>query len=129
MGEIMRVLSEQDCGINELKITPESLAELIALVDKKTINMNGAKEVFEVLIDSGGNPVSIVNDRGLVQVSDTGAIEAFVDQALADNPKSVEDFRNGKTAAVKFLIGQVMRLSRGKANPQLAGQMISEKLG
>jgi aspartyl-tRNA(Asn)/glutamyl-tRNA(Gln) amidotransferase subunit B len=129
MGEVMRVLSERDCGINELKITAESLAELINLVDKKTVNMTGAKEVFEVLIDSGGDPASIVEDKGLVQVSDTGAIEVFVDQALADNPKSVEDFKNGKTAAVKFLIGQVMRLSRGKANPQLVGQMIADKLG
>jgi len=129
MGEVMRVLSERDCGINDLKITPEALAALIKLVDKKTVNMTGAKEVFEVLIDSGGDPASIVEDKGLVQVSDTGAIEVFVDQALADNPKSVEDFKNGKTAAVKFLIGQVMRLSRGKANPQLVGQMIADKLG
>jgi aspartyl-tRNA(Asn)/glutamyl-tRNA(Gln) amidotransferase subunit B len=129
MTEVMRVLSERDCSISQLKITPENLAYLIKLVEKKTVNMTGAKEVFEVLIDSGGDPATIVEDKGLVQVSDIGEIEAFVDQALADNPKSVEDFRNGKTAAVKFLIGQVMRLSRGKANPQMVSQMISEKLG
>jgi len=129
MTEVMRVLSERDCSISQLKITPENLAYLIKLVEKKTVNMTGAKEVFEVLIDSGGDPATIVEDKGLVQVSDVGEIEAFVDQALADNPKSVEDFRNGKTAAVKFLIGQVMRLSRGKANPQMVSQMISEKLG
>jgi aspartyl-tRNA(Asn)/glutamyl-tRNA(Gln) amidotransferase subunit B len=129
MGEIMRVLGERDCGIGELAVTPEALAALIGLVEKKTINMNGAKEVFEVLVDSGGDPASIVQDKGLVQVSDASELEALVDQALADNPKSVEDFKNGKTAAVKFLIGQVMRLSRGKANPQMVSQMISEKLG
>ncbi len=129
MTEVMRVLSERDCSIKELKLSPSSLASIIELVDKKTINMTGAKEVFEVVIDSGADPASIVEDKGLVQVSDTGELEVFVDKALADNPKSVEDFRNGKTAAVKFLIGQVMRLSRGKANPQLVGKMISEKLG
>jgi len=129
MGEVMRVLGERECGINDLNLTPESLAELIELVEKKTINMTGAKEVFEVLVDSGGIPATIVKDKGLVQVSDSGAIGVFVDQAMAENPKSVEDYKNGKTAAIKFLIGQVMRLSRGKANPQLVEQMISEKLG
>jgi len=129
MGEVMRVLGELECGIAELKLTPDALAELIKLVDKKTINMTGAKEVFEVLVDSGGNPATIVEEKGLVQVSDSGALGSFVDQAMADNPKSVEDFKNGKTAAIKFLIGQVMRLSRGKANPQLVEQMITDKLG
>ena len=129
MGEVMRVLGERECGISELELTPKSLAELIELVTKKTINTIGAKEVFEVLVDSGGNPANIVKDKGLVQVSDSGAIGTFVDQAMEENPKSVEDYRNGKTAAVKFLIGQVMRLSRGKANPQLVEQMISDKLG
>ncbi len=129
MGEVMRVLGERECGIGELELTPQSLAELVGLVDKKTINMTGAKEVFEVLVDSGGNPANIVKDKGLVQVSDSGAIGTFVDQAMEENPKSVEDYRNGKVAAVKFLIGQVMRLSRGKANPQLVEKMISDKLG
>lgn len=128
MGEVMRVLGERECPINELELTPKSLAELVELVSKKTINMNGAKEVFEVLVDSGGNPSTIVEKKGLGQVSDSGAIVAFVDQVMAENPKSVEDFKNGKTAAIKFLIGQTMRLSRGKANPQLLEKIISDKL-
>ena len=129
MGEVMRVLGERDCSIGDLKLTPQALAGIVELVESKTINMNGAKQVFEVVIDSEGDPATIVRDKGLAQVSDTGAIEVFVDQALAANPKSVEDFRNGKTAAVKFLIGQVMRLSKGKANPQMVSRLIEEKLG
>ena len=129
MTEVMRVLGERGCTITDLPLMPESLAALVKLVDAKTINMTGAKEVFEVLVDSGGDPNTIVKEKGLLQVSDSDAIGEFVDQAMADNPQSVEDYRNGKTAAAKFLVGQVMRLSRGKANPQLAGQMIADRLG
>ena len=129
MTEVMRVLGERTCAIGDVPLTPEALAELIKLVDAKTINMTGAKTVFEVLVDSGGDPHAIVEAKGLLQVSDTDAIGAFVDQAMADNPQSVEDYRNGKTAAAKFLTGQVMRLSRGKANPQLVGKMLAERLG
>jgi aspartyl-tRNA(Asn)/glutamyl-tRNA(Gln) amidotransferase subunit B len=128
MTEVMRVLGDRNCTITDLPLTPEALAELVKLVDAKTINMTGAKEVFEVLVDSGGDPHAIVKEKGLLQVSDSDAIGEFVDQAMADNPQSVEDYRNGKTAAAKFLVGQVMRLSRGKANPQLVGQMIADRL-
>jgi len=128
MTELMRVLSEKGVSVGELKITPQALSDLVALVDAGEISNTAAKQVFEVLVDKGGDPNTIVQEKGLAQVSDTGAIEAFVDEALADNPKSVEDYRSGKTAAAKFLVGQVMRLSRGKANPQLVGRMIEEKL-
>ena len=128
MTEVMRVLGDGTTTLSQLKLTPQALAELVKLVDAKTINMTGAKAVFEVLVDRGGDPHAIVIDKGLVQVSDTGAIEVFVDQALEENPQSVADFRNGKKAAAQFLVGQVMRLSRGKANPQLVGQMIADKL-
>ncbi len=128
MTEVMRVLGDRNCTITDLPLTPEALAELVKLVDAKTINMTGAKEVFEVLVDSGGDPHAIVKEKGLLQVSDSDAIGEFVDQAMADNPQSVEDYRSGKTAAAKFLVGQVMRLSRGKANPQLVGQMIADRL-
>ena len=129
MTEVMRVLSERDTSIGELPLEPESLAEIIKLVESKAINMTGAKQVFEVVLETGGKPSDIVEEQELAQVSDSGALEALVDQALAENPKSVADFRNGKTAALKFLMGQVMRLSRGKANPQMVNKLISEKLG
>lgn len=128
MTELMRVRSERNVRIADLPLTPEALAALIGLVSNGTINSTAAKQVFEVLVDRGGDPVAIVKERGLAQVSDSDSIEAFVDEAIAANPKSVEDFRSGKTAAAKFLVGQVMRLSRGKANPQLVGSLIEKKL-
>ncbi len=129
MTEVLRVLTERDTTLADLPLTAPALSALIGLVDAGTINMTGAKTVFEVLVDSGGDPVTIVRDRGLAQVSDTGVIVTLVDKAIASNPQSVEDYRNGKKAALQFLIGQVMRESRGKANPPMVAQMLASKLG
>ena len=129
MTEVMRVLGDHETSLASLPLTPDALAEVIKLVDAKTINMTGAKQVFEVLVDIGGDPHAIVKDKGLVQVSDSGSIGTFVDEAMAANPQSVEDYRNGKKASAQFLVGQVMRLSRGKANPQIVAQLLADKLG
>ncbi len=129
MTEVLRVLTERDTTLAALPLTAPALAALVGLVDAGTINMTGAKTVFEVLVDSGGDPARIVKDRGLAQVSDTGVIETLVDKAIASNPQSVEDYRSGKKAALQFLVGQVMRESRGKANPPMVAQMLAGKLG
>ncbi len=129
MTEVLRVLTERDTTLAALPLTAPALAALVGLVDAGTINMTGAKTVFEVLVDSGGDPATIVKDRGLAQVSDTGVIETLVDKAIASNPQSVEDYRSGKKAALQFLVGQVMRESRGKANPPMVAQMLTGKLG
>ncbi len=128
MTEMLRLLSEQDLEIENVPLTPRALAALVSLVEKKTVNTTTAKEIFAELFEKGGDPDEIVRARGLAQVSDSGAIEEFVDQAMAENPKSVEDYRSGKKAAAQFLVGQVMRLSRGKANPQMVMKMLEEKL-
>ena len=128
MTEVMRALSETGRSIGQISLTPEALARLIRLVDAKTITMPTAKEVFAELIEKGGDPRQIVQKRGLAQVSDAGAIEALADQAIAANPQSAEVFRGGKTAALQHLVGQVMKLSRGKANPQLAAEVLRRKL-
>ncbi|NQU41108.1 MAG: Asp-tRNA(Asn)/Glu-tRNA(Gln) amidotransferase subunit GatB [Lentisphaerae bacterium] len=129
MTEMLRLLGEQEMEISDVHMTSESLAELIALVDSGTLNSNSAKEVFAELFAHGGDPRAIVASRGLTQVSDADAIECFVQQAIEANPQSIEDFRNGKTQAATFLVGQVMRLSKGKANPQMVGKMIADALG
>lgn len=128
MTEMLRLLGERGLDIDDVKITPLALAGLIRLQDSGVINSTKAKEVFQELFDRGGDPQKIVADKGLAQVSDHGAIEGFVDQAIMENPKSVEDYRNGTKAALQYIVGQVMRLSKGKANPQMVGKMISEKL-
>ena len=121
-------LAEADQEIEDLKFAPEAINELIGIVDSGKISSKIAQEVFATMFESGKNPAAIVEEKGLAQVSDSGAIEGFCDQAIADNPKSAEDFRAGKKAALNFLKGQVMKLSRGKANPNLVGEMLEKKL-
>lgn len=128
MTEVLRFLSKTGMSAGELPATPLALAALVKLVDDKTVNVTTAKDIFAMLCDRGGDPEEIVKARGLGQVSESGAIEELVDRAMADNPKSVADYRGGKKAAAKFLVGQVMRLSEGKANPQVVGRLLEEKL-
>ncbi len=128
MTEVMRLLSETGTGVGACALTPAALAELVALVDDGVINGPTAKELLPEVFAKGGSPRSIVDERGLAQVSDVSALETFIAQALADNPKSVEDFRAGKKAAAGFLVGQVMKLSRGKADPKQVGRLVAERL-
>lgn len=125
----MRALMVQTgTGLTALRFKPEAIAELVGLVDQGKISSKSAQEVFEEMFNSGEAPSAIVNRKGLVQVSDTAAIESFCEQAIAANPGPVSDYRAGKTAALNFLKGQVMKLSRGKANPALVGQILERKL-
>ena len=128
MTEVMRLLSETGTGVGACALTPAALAELVALVDDGVINGPTAKELLPEVFAQGGSPRSIVNERGLAQVSDVSALEAFIAQALADNPKSAEDFRAGKKAAAGFIVGQVMKLSKGKADPKQVGRLVAERL-
>jgi len=104
------------------------VAELVELIDSGKISGKIAQEVFSDMFSTGEAPGKIVERKGLAQVSDTGAIEALCDQAIAANPGPAADFRAGKAAALNFLKGQVMKLSKGKANPALAGEILERKL-
>ncbi|MGA9778599.1 MAG: Asp-tRNA(Asn)/Glu-tRNA(Gln) amidotransferase subunit GatB [Limisphaerales bacterium] len=111
-----------------LKFKPEAILELVSLVEAKTISNSAAQQVFADMFDTGKSPTAIVQEKGLAQVSDTGAIEKFCDEAIAANPGPVADFKAGKVAALNFLKGQVMKLSKGKANPTLVGESLERKL-
>jgi aspartyl-tRNA(Asn)/glutamyl-tRNA(Gln) amidotransferase subunit B len=113
---------------DQLKFKPEAIVELVNLVDAKTISSAAAQQVFSEMFETGKAPAAIVQEKGLAQVSDTGAIEKFCDEAIAANPNSVADYKAGKVAALNFLKGQVMKLSKGKANPNLIGQILEQKL-
>lgn len=128
MTEMLRLLSAGSVSIREVPVTPKALADLVGLVDRRTINMTTAKEIFEQLFRCGGDPGEIVARQGLAQVSDTEAVERMVDQAIAANAKSVEDYLRGKKAAGQYLVGQVMRFSKGKADPKLAAEILERKL-
>ncbi len=112
----------------DLKFKPEALLELVGLVEAKTISSSAAQQVFAEMFDTGKAPAVIVQEKGLAQVSDTGAIEKFCDEAITANPNPVADYKAGKVAALNSLKGQVMKLSKGKANPALVGEILERKL-
>jgi aspartyl-tRNA(Asn)/glutamyl-tRNA(Gln) amidotransferase subunit B len=115
-------------GLANLKFQPSALLELVALVEDRTISSSTAQQVFAEMFDTGRTPRATVQERGLAQVSDTGALEKFCDDAIAANPGPAADFRSGKAAALNFLKGQVMKLSKGKANPATVGEILERKL-
>jgi aspartyl-tRNA(Asn)/glutamyl-tRNA(Gln) amidotransferase subunit B len=112
----------------DLKFKPDAILELVNLVEGKTISNSAAQTVFAEMFVSGKSPAAIVQEKGLAQVSDTGAIEKFCDEAIAANPAPVVDYKAGKVAALNSLKGQVMKLSKGKANPALVGEILERKL-
>lgn len=113
---------------DKLKFKPDAILELVELTRSATISSLSAQQVFSEMFDTGKSPMVIVQEKGLAQVSDTGAIEKFCDEAIAANPKSVADYKAGKVAALNALKGQVMKLSKGKANPALVGEILERKL-
>ncbi len=129
LGDLSRLANESGTAVAQSHVTPQALAELVGLVESKTINSKIAKDVLAQLWAEGGSARSIVERGGLAQVSDPGAVAAFVDDVVRANEKSVADFRNGKENALKFLVGAVMKASRGKANPVLVEAALRERIG
>ena len=128
MGDVMALLNAHETTIDQVVMKPAELAALAKLAAAGTINGPTLKELLPEIFEKGGDPDKIVKDRGLGAVSDVGALEAFVDQAIAANPGPVADFKAGKKAAAGFFVGQVMKLSKGKADPKLVGPMVAKKL-
>ncbi len=121
-------ITETQATLDDVKVRPTDIPELVALVDNGKISSKIAQDVFAEMFATGEAPGAIVEKKGLAQVSDTGAIEKLCDEVIAANPKSAEDFRAGKAAALNFLKGQVMKLSKGKANPAVVGEILEKKL-
>ena len=128
MAEVLALVAKENRPVQDSAITPEALGDLLKLLQANTINGPTAKALLPELFTHGGDPEAIVKERGLAQVSDTAAIEALVDAALTDNPKVVADYKAGKQAALGFLVGQVMKRSKGKASPQIVQKLLRDKL-
>ena len=128
LTEILRVLKEKNISIEEFSVEPENIGKLIKLIKANTISSKIAKDVFEILLSENKDPEIIVKEKGLVQITDNSEIEKIVEQVLNENPQSVEDYKAGKSNALKYLVGQSMRLSKGKANPQMINEMILARL-
>lgn len=129
MGDVTKHLKEMGLEIRESKLTPSHLAELLKLQNDGTISVTMAKTVLEEIFTTGKKAGEIVSEKGLFQISDQEALRAIVDQVVAENPKSVDDYKGGKEKALGFLVGQVMRLSKGKANPDLVNALLRDRLG
>lgn len=128
MGEFASQLSNAGIEIAKAPVTPENLAKLLALIAKGTISGKIAKKVFAEMWKDGADPEEIVKAQGLVQISDTGALKELVVKVIANNPKAVEDFKAGKKKAVGALVGQIMKETKGKANPKVINELLNDEL-
>lgn len=128
MVETMRLLKEREMDADDISFSAKNLAKLIQLADSQAINSSVAKEVFEVIFAEDIDPDKYVEEKGLKTVNDEGALRATIEQVIADNPQSVEDYRNGKEKAIGFLVGQTMKAMKGKANPGMVNQILKELL-
>jgi len=129
LSELLAVLNEKNQTIEEVEITPAHIAELSNSLEENKITSKQAKEVFAEMLATNKMPSEIIKEKGMEQVSDSGAIDKIVQDVLAANPKAIEDFKNGKTNVVGWLMGQVMKLSQGKANPKQATEILNKYLG
>ena len=128
LGDLSRLINLENVDIAEIKVTPSHLAELIEMVEAGSISVSMAKTVLEETFYSGEPPGHTVRERGYTQISDSSAVKAAVADAIAANPKAVADYLGGKDTATRFLIGEVMKITRGQANPELVNQLVREGL-
>ncbi|MCM1143068.1 MAG: Asp-tRNA(Asn)/Glu-tRNA(Gln) amidotransferase subunit GatB [Blautia sp.] len=128
MGETLWLMKEKEIDAEDLRFSPENLAKLIALVDSKAINGAVAKEVFEVMFEQDIDPEQYVEEKGLKTVNDEGALRKTIEEVIAGNPQSVEDYHNGKEKAIGFLVGQTMKAMKGKADPGMVNAILKELL-
>ncbi|MCI1904412.1 MAG: Asp-tRNA(Asn)/Glu-tRNA(Gln) amidotransferase subunit GatB [Enterococcaceae bacterium] len=128
MGEISAYLNAEKKELAETKLTPHNLAEMIQLIDDGTISSKIAKKVFKHLAENGGSAKSYVEEHGMVQLSDPAKLVPIIDQVLDNNEQSVADFKNGKDRALGFLVGQIMKTTKGQANPGIVNQLLREEL-
>ena len=123
--------NEKGIAVDQLEVSTENLAQLAKMVDASDVSASAATTIFEVMADTGGDPMQIAEEKNLIQKSDSGEIEALVDQVISENPKAVEDAKNNPKKAKKsagFLMGQVMQKSKGQANPKVVSQILNSKL-
>jgi len=128
MGDLLGYLNANNLEFSQVKVTGQGLGEMIGLIEKGTISGKIAKTVFKEMLETGKSPQGIVEEKGLVQINDEGAIKAVVEKVVASNPQSVADFKAGKEKAIGFLVGQVMKETKGKANPGLVNKLIVDAI-
>ncbi len=124
LGDISKILNERNMIMTDLKLTAENLVEMITLIEGNKISNTAGKTVLEVIIDEDKSPAKVVEEKGLGQISDTSALTAIVDEVIKNNDKAVNDYKNGKTNVLGFLVGQCMKASKGQGNPNILREMV-----
>lgn len=127
-GDVLRRLNDEELDIEDLKFDPKSLADLLKIIKDGKINNNTGKKVLKEMFESGKDAETIVKEKGLIQISDEGELEKIVENILDNNEQSIIDYKNGKDRAFGFLVGQVMKETRGKANPQVVNKILREEI-
>lgn len=128
MGDFFAMLNRKNATVENSPVSAENLGRLVGLIESNVISGKVAKDVFEIMAETGENPEKIVEEKGLKQVTDTSAIEAVIDTVIANNPDNVAAYRNGKVALRGWFVGQIMKESKGKANPQMVNALLDKKL-
>jgi aspartyl-tRNA(Asn)/glutamyl-tRNA(Gln) amidotransferase subunit B len=129
MGPLLGLANARGLGLDALPVSPPALAGLLKLVDSGAISAKSAKDVFDEMAASGKDAAEIVAEKGLAQISDSGALDKLVGEVLEKNPKEVDAFRRGKTKLMGFFVGEVMKATRGQANPKAVNELLRKKLG
>jgi aspartyl-tRNA(Asn)/glutamyl-tRNA(Gln) amidotransferase subunit B len=128
MGDLLRELKRDEKEIDQCPVTPKHLAEMLSMIKEGTISGKIAKDVLEEMYRTGERPGRVVQDKGWVQIVDEGEIEKAIGRAIEANPKQVEDYRKGKEKLFGFFVGEVMKQTKGKANPKLVNELLKKKL-
>jgi aspartyl-tRNA(Asn)/glutamyl-tRNA(Gln) amidotransferase subunit B len=128
MGDVLKVINEEKIDIKDFPVTPSNLGELIELINNNTISGKIAKEIFPEMLRENKRPSEIVKDKNLVQITDTGAITSIIEKVLSDHPAEVHEYLSGKDKVFGFFIGQIMKESKGKANPKIVNDILREKI-
>jgi aspartyl-tRNA(Asn)/glutamyl-tRNA(Gln) amidotransferase subunit B len=128
LSDFARLLNATNTEIKDAKVEPAHLVEMLDLIDNGTLSTKMAKEVFEEMFHSGKSASQVVKEKGLVQISGASELEAILDKVLVENAAAVADFKKGRETALKFLVGQVMKTTKGQANPQMVNELLRRKL-
>ena len=128
MGELMRFLNEKKIELEKSPISPDNLVEMLKLIDKGTISGKMAKDIFKKMFKTGKKASQIIKEEGMTQITDESELVEIIDKVIKENPKSIDDFREGKEKALNFLIGQVMRYTRGRAKPDFVFEALKKRM-
>ena len=128
-SDLLGLMREKEISASELLVDPENFAELIKMIVKKEINSRVAKDVLRIMVEQGGDPSTIIESKGLKQVGDEEVLEKIAQKIISQNPKAVEDFKKGKQQSLQFLVGQVMKETKGAANPEVIRALLTKIIG